>query len=140
MKRKYRISKRKATMVNGDTKQFTRFITFYRAQQNHFGFWIGITPETEERWQVRNAIKELIKEDKSKLVAKPKGGIRMERVLETLMNVTNITVGRMDSIVKFDGVEVTKEFVEFVFKNCNESKAIELANFITNKKKEESKC
>ena len=113
MKRKYRISKRKATMVNGDTKQFTRFITFYRAQQNHFGFWIGITPETEERWQVRNAIKELIKEDKSKLVAKPKGGIRMERVLETL---------------------------KFVFKNCNESKVIELANFITNKKKEESKC
>ena len=53
------------------------------------------------------------------------------------MNVTNITVGRMDSIVKFDGVEVTKEFVEFVFKNCKEETAVELANFITDKKREE---
>lgn len=72
MKRKYRISKRRATMVSSDTKQFTRFITFYRVQQNYFGFWIGITPETEERWRVRNAIKELVEEDRSKLVAKPK--------------------------------------------------------------------
>ena len=61
----------------------------------------------------------------------------MDGILETLMNVTNITVGRMDSIVKFDGIEVTKELVEFVFKNCNESKAIELANFITDKRREE---
>ena len=61
----------------------------------------------------------------------------MDGILETLMNVTNITVGRMDSIVKFDGIEVTKEFVEFVFKNCSEDRAIELANFITDKKREE---
>ena len=61
----------------------------------------------------------------------------MEGILETLMNATNITVGRMDSIVKFDGVEVTKALVEFVFKNCSEEKAIELANFITDKKREE---
>ena len=61
----------------------------------------------------------------------------MDGILETLMNVTNITVGRMDSIVKFDGVEVTKEFVEFVFKNCKEETAVELANFITDKKREE---
>ena len=61
----------------------------------------------------------------------------MDGILETLMNVTNITVGRMDSIVKFDGIEVTEELVEFVFNNCNESKAIELANFITDKRREE---
>ena len=61
----------------------------------------------------------------------------MEGVLETLMNVTNITVGRMDSIVKFDGIEVTKEFVEFVFKNCKEETAVELANFVTDKRREE---
>ena len=61
----------------------------------------------------------------------------MDGILETLMNVTNITVGRMDSIVKFDGVEVTKEFVEFVFNNCKEETAVELANFITDKKREE---
>ena len=61
----------------------------------------------------------------------------MDGILETLMSVTNITVGRMDSIVKFDGVEVTKEFVEFVFKNCKEETAVELANFITDKKREE---
>ena len=61
----------------------------------------------------------------------------MDGLLETLMNVTNITVGRMDSIVKFDGIEVTEELVEFVFKNCNESKAIELANFVTDKRREE---
>lgn len=72
MKRKYRISKRRATMVSSDTKQFTRFITFYRAQQKYFCFWISITPETEERWRVETAIKELIKEDRSKSVAKPK--------------------------------------------------------------------
>ena len=61
----------------------------------------------------------------------------MEGILETLMNVTKFTVGRMDSIVKFDGVEVTEALVEFVFKNCNESKAIELANFVTDKRREE---
>ena len=61
----------------------------------------------------------------------------MDGILETLMNVTNITVGRMDSIVKFDGVEVTKEFVEFVFKNCKEETAVELANFVTDKRREE---
>ena len=53
------------------------------------------------------------------------------------MSVTKFTVGKMDSIVKFDGVEVTKALVEFVFKNCSEEKAIELANFITDKKREE---
>ena len=74
MKRKYRIFKRRATMVSSDTKQFTRFTTFYCVQRNYFGFWIGITPETEERWRVKNAIKELVEEDRSKLVAKPKGG------------------------------------------------------------------
>ena len=61
----------------------------------------------------------------------------MEGILETLMNVTKFTVGKMDSIVKFNEIEVTKEFVEFVFKNCNESKAIELANFVTDKRREE---
>ncbi len=61
----------------------------------------------------------------------------MDGILETLMNVTNITVGRVNSIVKFDGIEVTKELVEFVFKNCNESKAIELADFIFDKRREE---
>ena len=61
----------------------------------------------------------------------------MDGILETLMNVTNITVGRMDSIVKFNEIEVTKEFVEFVFKNCKEETAVELANFITDKKREE---
>ena len=73
MKRKYRISKRRATMVDSDTKQFTRIVNFYCVQQNYFGFWIGITPETEERWRIKDAIKELIKEDRNKLVAKPKG-------------------------------------------------------------------
>ena len=72
MKRKYRISKRRATMVDSDTKQFTRIVNFYCVQRKYFGFWINITPETEERWRVRNAIKELIKEDRSKMVAKPK--------------------------------------------------------------------
>ena len=72
MKRKYRISKRRATMINGDTKQFTGFVNFYCVQRKYFCFWIGITPETEERWRVRNAIKELIKEDRNKMVAKPK--------------------------------------------------------------------
>ena len=61
----------------------------------------------------------------------------MDGILETLMNVTNITVGKMDSIVKFNEIEVTKEFVEFVFKNCKEETAVELANFITDKKREE---
>ena len=61
----------------------------------------------------------------------------MEGILETLMNATNISLGRMDSIVKFDGIEVTEALVEFVFKNCSEEKAIELANFITDKKREE---
>ena len=59
-------------MVNGDTKQFTRIVNFYCVQQNYFGFWISVTPETEERWRVKNAIKELIKEDRNKSVAKPK--------------------------------------------------------------------
>ena len=77
MKRKYRISKRRVTLVSSDTRQFTRFVTFYRAQRKYFGFWIGITPE----------------------------------------------------------VEVTKSFVEFVFENCSEDRAIELANFITDKKR-----
>lgn len=72
MKRKYRISKRRATMVSSKTKQFTRFVTFYCVQRNYFGFWIGITPETEKKWRIKDAIKELIKEDKKKLVAKPK--------------------------------------------------------------------
>ena len=72
MKRKYRISKRRATMVNGDTKQFTGFVNFYCVQRKYFCFWISITPETAERWRVRNAIKESIKEDRRKLVAKPK--------------------------------------------------------------------
>ena len=61
----------------------------------------------------------------------------MDGILETLMNATNINLGRMGSTVKFDGVEVTKEFVEFVFKNCSEEKAIELANFVTDKRREE---
>ena len=61
----------------------------------------------------------------------------MDGILETLMNATNISLGRMDSIVKFDGIEVTEELVEFVFKNCNENKAIELANFVTDKRREE---
>ena len=60
---------------------------------------------------------------------------RVEGILETLMNVTKFTVGRMDSIVKFDGIEVTEALVEFVFKNCSEDRAIELANFITDKKR-----
>ena len=72
MKRKYRISKRRATMINGDTKQFTGFVNFYCAQRKYFCFWIGITPETEEAWRVKDAIKELIKEDRNKMVAKPK--------------------------------------------------------------------
>ena len=63
----------------------------------------------------------------------------MDGILETLMNATKITVERMYSIVKFDGIEINEAFVEFVFKNCNESKAIELANFVTDKKREESK-
>lgn len=61
----------------------------------------------------------------------------MEGILETLMNTTNITLGRMDSIVMFEGIEVTKSFVEFVFKNCHEDRAIELANLITDKRREE---
>ena len=61
----------------------------------------------------------------------------MEGILETLMNATNISLGRMGSTVEFHGVEVTKSFVEFVFENCSEDRAIELANFITDKKKEE---
>ena len=61
----------------------------------------------------------------------------MEGILETLMNATKITVGRMDSIVKFNEIEVTKEFVEFVFKNCKEETAVELANFVTDKRREE---
>ena len=61
----------------------------------------------------------------------------MDGILETLMNVTNITVGKMDSIVKFNEIEVTKEFVEFVFKNCKEETAVELANFVTDKRREE---
>ena len=65
MKRKYRISKRRATMVDSDTKQFTGFVNFYCVQRKYFCFWIGITPEAEERWRVRNAIKELIKEDRN---------------------------------------------------------------------------
>jgi hypothetical protein len=65
------------------------------------------------------------------------GGIKMEGILETLMNTTNIALGRMDSIVMFEGIEVTKSFVEFVFKNCNEDRAIELADLITDKRREE---
>ena len=61
----------------------------------------------------------------------------MNGLLETLMSVTKFTVGKMDSIVKFDGIEVTKEFVEFVFKNCKEETAVELANFVTDKRREE---
>ena len=61
----------------------------------------------------------------------------MNGLLETLMSVTKFTVGKMDSIVKFNEIEVTKEFVEFVFKNCKEETAVELANFITDKKREE---
>ena len=61
----------------------------------------------------------------------------MNGLLETLMNATNITVGRMDSTVMFHGVEVTKSFVEFVFENCSEDRAVELANFITDKRKEQ---
>ena len=61
----------------------------------------------------------------------------MNGLLETLMSVTKFTVGKMDSIVKFNEIEVTKEFVEFVFKNCKEETAVELANFITDKRREE---
>ena len=61
----------------------------------------------------------------------------MDGILETLMNAANVTVGRMDSIVEFQGVEVTKNFVEFVFENCKEETAVELANFITDKRREE---
>ena len=61
----------------------------------------------------------------------------MNGLLETLMSVTKFTVGKMDSIVTFNEIEVTKEFVEFVFKNCKEETAVELANFITDKKREE---
>ena len=61
----------------------------------------------------------------------------MDGILETLMNATNISLGRMGSTVEFDGVEVTKEFVEFVFKNCKEETAVELANFVTDKRREE---
>lgn len=61
----------------------------------------------------------------------------MNGILETLMNATNISLGRMDSIVKFNEIEVTKEFVEFVFKNCKEETAVELANFVTDKRREE---
>ena len=61
----------------------------------------------------------------------------MNGLLETLMSVTKFTVGKMDSIVKFNEIEVTKEFVEFVFKNCKEETAVELANFVTDKRREE---
>ena len=59
----------------------------------------------------------------------------MNKLMETLMNATNITVGRMDSTVMFHGVEVTRSFVEFVFENCQEETAIELANLITDERK-----
>ena len=61
----------------------------------------------------------------------------MEGILETLMNLTKFTVGEIDSTVIFEGIEVSESFVEFVFKNCSEDKAIELANFINDKKREE---
>ena len=61
----------------------------------------------------------------------------MEEILQTLMNVTKFTVGRMESIAIFNEIEVTEAFIEFVFKNCSEEKAIELANFITDKRREE---
>ena len=60
----------------------------------------------------------------------------MKEILETLMNVTKFTVGRMDS-VKFNEIEVTEAFIEFVFKNCSEETAVELANFVTDKRREE---
>ena len=41
-------------------------------KRKYFCFWISVTPETEERWRIKDAIKELIKEDRKKLVAKPK--------------------------------------------------------------------
>lgn len=63
----------------------------------------------------------------------------MDGLLETLMNATNITVGRMDSTVMFHGVEVTKYFVEFVFENCSEDKAVELANFVTDEREKQLK-
>ena len=53
------------------------------------------------------------------------------------MNLTKFTVGKIDSTVIFEGIEVSESFVEFVFKNCSEDKAIELANFINDKKREE---
>lgn len=61
----------------------------------------------------------------------------MEKLLKTLMNTTNITLGRMNKTVVFNGVEVTKGFVEFVFENCCEEKAVELANFITDERKKQ---
>ena len=61
----------------------------------------------------------------------------MDGLLETLMNATNVTVGRMDTTIRFHGVEVTKSFVEFVFENCQEETAIELANFITDERKKQ---
>lgn len=60
----------------------------------------------------------------------------MNGLLETLMNATNITVGKLDRTIIFSGVEVTKNFVEFVFENCSEDKAIELADFVTDKRRE----
>lgn len=63
----------------------------------------------------------------------------MNGILETLMNATNITVGRMDRVVTFHDVEVTEKFIEFVFKNCSEDRAVELANFVLDKREEERK-
>ncbi len=63
----------------------------------------------------------------------------MNGLLETLMNATHITVGRMDTTVIFHGVEVTKNFVEFVFENCSEDKAVELANFVTDEREKQLK-
>lgn len=63
----------------------------------------------------------------------------MNGILETLMNLTNITIGRMENVVMFQGVEVTKNFIEFVFENCSEERAIELANFVIDRREEERK-
>ena len=63
----------------------------------------------------------------------------MNGILETLMNLTNITAGRMKNVVMFQGVEVTKNFIEFVFENCSEERAIELANFVIDRREEERK-
>ena len=61
----------------------------------------------------------------------------MKEILETLMNVTKFTVGRMEAKIKFNEIEVTEAFIEFVFKNCSEETAVELANFVTDKRREE---